>query len=369
MRVTEISLYRATMPLVHSFETSSHRKSGLEHLLVRLVDESGAVGWGEIASGSQPYFNAENVDTAWLIGSEYLVPALLGKTWQHPSEVSELWAKIRGNYFAKSGFDVAAWVLWAQAVGIPLADALGGTRDKVQAGVSLGIEPSIDALLVEVQKHVDAGYPRVKLKIAPGWEVEPVKAVTSAFPNVQVHVDANAVYGPDDLERLVALDGAGLTMIEQPFGKSDFVTSAALQKRISTPICLDESIESLDDVRTMLTLDAGRIINIKVSRTGGLTPAKAIHDLALANDIPVWCGGMHEFGIGRYANIAISSLSGFTLPSDVSASEKYYARDIVVPPVTADHGLVAVPTSPGLGAEVDEDYLASVTVKSQTFAA
>ncbi|HEY0247353.1 MAG TPA: o-succinylbenzoate synthase [Gryllotalpicola sp.] len=359
LRIDQLSLHRVRLPLVHGFQTSSHRKNHLEHILVRAVEAGGAVAWGEIAVGTQPYFSSESTDSAWAVARDHLAPALLGAEWEHPHEVEPLWRRIRGNYFAKAGFDMAAWALWSGASGIPLAAALGGTRDTVEAGVSLGIEPSIDALLEQVGQHVEAGYGRVKLKIAPGWESEPVRAVRAAFPAVRVHVDANAVYGPGDVERLVALDGLGLTMIEQPFAPRDFLSHAALQQRIDTPICLDESIETVDDARTMLALGAGRIINIKVSRLGGLSPAQRVHDVAVANGIPVWCGGMHEFGIGRLANVAISALPGFTLPSDVSASQKYYARDIIVPPVTAHGGLVTVPTAPGLGAEVDEEFISA----------
>jgi o-succinylbenzoate synthase len=367
VRAVEISLHRARLPLVHGFETSSHRKAELEHVLVRFTDESGTVGWGEIASPSAPYFCSENVETAWSIASDYLAPAILGASWEEPAELSALLRRIRGNYFAIAGFDMAGWVLWSSCRGISLAHALGGTRTRVEAGVSLGIEPDIDSLLEQVGQHVAAGYPRVKLKISPGWELEPVRAVTEAFPRTRVQVDANGVYGPGDLDRLVAFDGMGLDMIEQPFGVRDFLTHAEFQRRVETPVCLDESIESLDDLRTMLALGAGRIVNIKVSRVGGLSGARAVHDVAHESGVPVWCGGMHEFGVGRLANVALSSLPGFTLPSDVSASSKYYARDVVAPPVTAERGFVAVPATAGLGAEVDEEFLAEVEVDRRLF--
>lgn len=367
MRVVEISLHRARLPLVHGFETSSHRKGELEHVIVRFVDESGTVGWGEIASPSHPYFSAENVGTTWSIASDYLVPAILGASWETPEEVGALLRRIRGNYFAIAGFDMAGWVLWSTCKGISLAHALGGTQTRVEAGVSLGIEPDINSLLEQVALHVEAGYSRVKLKIAPTWELEPVRAVTEAFPRTRVHVDANAVYGPSDLERLMAFDRLGLAMIEQPFGVRDFLTHAELQRRIETPVCLDETIASLDDLHTMLALGAGRIVNVKVSRVGGLSVARSVHDVARDNGVPVWCGGMHEFGVGRLANVALSSLPGFTMPSDVSASSKYYARDVIAPPVTAERGFVAVPGAAGLGAEVDEEFLAEIEVDRRVF--
>ncbi len=371
MRVVAATLHLVRLDLVHEFQTSSHRKGHLDHVLVRLEDESGAVGWGEIASAAAPYYNAENVDTCWTVASGYLLPALLGATWEHPSQVAGLWARVRGNEFAKAGVDMAAWTLWAGVQGVPLAAALGGTRTEVVAGVSLGIEPTIDELLVQVAVHVRHGYPRVKLKIAPGWDVEPVRAVRAAWPDLDVHVDANGVYteSAEHLAALHALDAYGLTMIEQPFAPRDLLAHARFAASVDTPICLDESVETLADLALAVHLDAGRVLNIKVSRMGGLTAALAAHDAAVAAGWPVWCGGMHEFGVGRYANVALSALPGFVLPSDVSGSDKYYARDVVVPPVVAHAGRVAVPTTAGLGAEVDDELLAGATLRTQRLVA
>jgi O-succinylbenzoate synthase len=356
------------LDLVHEFQTSSHRKGHLDHVLVRLVGADGAVGWGEVASAADPFYNAENVETCWLLARDYLLPAVLGADWDHPRQVPELWRKVRGNEFAKAGVDMAAWTLFAASTGVPLAAALGGTRSEVVAGVSLGIEPTIDALLEQVALHVGHGYPRVKLKIAPGWDVEPVRAVRGAYPDLDVHVDANGVYteAPDHLAALRALDEFGLTMIEQPFAPRDLLAHARFATTVQTPVCLDESVETLDDLRLALALGAGRVLNIKVSRMGGLTAAVAAHGLAVAAGLGVWCGGMHEFGVGRYANVALSSLPGFTLPSDVSGSDKYYAQDVVRPPVVARAGRVAVPTVPGLGAEVDPELLAAATLRTHT---
>lgn len=371
MRVTEASLHLVRLDLVHEFRTSSHRKGHLDHILVRLVSDDGAVGWGEIASAAAPYYNAENVDTCWLVARDFLLPAVLGADWEHPSQVAALWRRVRGNEFAKAGVDVAAWTLWAGARGVSLASALGGTRDEVVAGVSLGIEPTVDHLMSQVAFHVEQGYPRVKLKIAPGWDVDPVRAVRSAWPDLDLHVDANGVYtsSDDDATALRGLDEYGLTMIEQPFAPRDLLAHARFAASVGTPVCLDESVESLADLELALHLRAGSVLNIKVSRMGGLTAAVAAHDLASSAGWPVWCGGMHEFGIGRYANVALSSLPGFTLPSDVSGSDKYYARDVVVPPVVAHAGHVRVPTSPGLGAAPDDDFLATVTLRSERLTA
>lgn len=367
MRVVRARLHLVRLPLVHAFETSSHRKDHLDHVLVELEDESGVRGWGEIASGSDPYYAPDTTDTSWLVAERYLLPALLGARWETPAEAAATWRRVRGHEFARAGVEMATWVLTARADGVPLAALLGGTRERVAAGVSLGIEPTVDALLATVDAQTrQGGYGRVKLKIAPGWDVEPVRAVRGAFPDLDLHVDANGAYPADDASFAVfaALEPYRLTMVEQPFAPRDLVSHAALQARLATPVCLDESIVTTDDVRTMLALGAGRVVNIKVSRMGGLGAAVATHDLCVDAGVPVWCGGMHEFGVGRLANVALSSLPGFTLPSDVSASAKYYARDVVVPPVVARDGLVEVPTGPGLGAEVDEAWVAERAVRT-----
>jgi o-succinylbenzoate synthase len=360
VRVDRVELLQVRLPLVHEFETSSHRKSYLEHLLVRVEDAGGAVGWGEIASPSGPFFAAETVETCWTIATAHLVPRLLGAEWEHPAQVPALWERVRGNEFAKAGFDMACWALWAQAQDVPLARVLGGERRTVVAGVSLGIEPTVDALVKQVARQVEAGYPRVKLKIAPGWDAEPVAAVRAAFPDLQLHVDANGAYTEDGthLAALRALDDAGLRMIEQPFAPRDLMAAARLQATIATPICLDESVVDVHDLETALAVGACRVLNVKVSRMGGLTAAVAAHDLAREHGVDAWCGGMHEFGVGRAANVALSSLPGFVLPSDVSGSDKYYARDVVTPPIRADRGVVRVPwDTPGLGHDVDEEFV------------
>lgn len=369
MQVVRARMHRVRQSLVHEFRTSSHQKSYLEHLLIELHDADGAVGWGEIASPSGPFYCAETTGSCWQVAKDFILPALIGKSWDHPADAAALWARIRGNEFAKAGVDTAIWALWSTADGTPLASALGGTRSEVVAGVSLGIEPTIDDLLDQVRLQTEAGYPRVKLKIAPGWDVEPVKAVRAEFDDLDLHVDANGAYteSDDHLAALTALDDFGLTMIEQPFAPRNLLAHARLQAKINTPICLDESVETIDDLQTAIALAAIKILNIKVSRMGGLTPARAAHDHALEHGIPVWCGGMHEFGIGRAANVALSALPGFSLPSDVSASAKYYERDIITPAVIADHGVVQVPTGPGLGHEIDTDLIRELTLETVEF--
>jgi O-succinylbenzoate synthase len=359
LQIVEAQLHRVSLPLVHEFETSSHRKKSLEHILVRLWANDGTVAWGEIASPSDPYFAAETVDTCWLIAERYLLPSLIGATWETPQQAVANWSLVRGNNFAKAGVDAAIWALYAASMESSLAHALGGTQTEAIAGVSLGIESSVDATVEQVHAHVASGYRRVKLKIRPGWDVEVVRAVREEFPDLILQVDANGAYpeSPQALAALHELDGFGLAMIEQPFAPRDLLAHSRLQADLATPICLDESIETVDDLDTAIHLRAGRIVNIKVSRMGGLGQARRAHDVARAAGIPVWCGGMHEFGIGRAANLALCGLPGFTLPSDVSGSAKYYERDVIVSPIVAEDGVVAIPDRPGLGVDVDIDFI------------
>lgn len=368
IRITRVHLRRVRLPLVRRFRTSSHAKRFLEHILVTVETGDGATGWGEIASPSGPFYCAETVTSCWAVSRDFLAPLVLGGGWEHPSELAATMDRVRGNHFARAGFDVAAWSLFAAASGTSLAAHLGGTRERVDAGVSLGIEPTIDELLEQVAARVAEGYRRVKLKIAPGWDVAPVRAVRAAFPDVPVQVDANGAYTELDTPVLKELDRQGLLMIEQPFAPRALVAHAELQAALDTPICLDESVEDVADLITAVRLGACRVLNIKVSRMGGLTPAVRAHDLARAEGLPVWCGGMHEFGIGRAANVALSSLPGFTLPSDVSGSDKYYARDVTTRPVVCVNGRVEVPRTAGLGWEPDLEFIAARTVEELTVA-
>lgn len=372
--ITEVRLAVVRLALVHEFETSSHRKGHLDHILVRATATDGQrslVGWGECASPAQPFYCGETTDSCWQILDGYLVPMLLGRPWETVAQATAMTAKVTGNQFARAGLEMACWDLLAQSRGVPLADALGHRgAQRVEAGVSLGIEPTIDALMEQVARHVGDGYRRVKLKIGPGWDVEPVRAVREAFPTLALQVDANGGYAPEDCDRLAALDGYDLLMVEQPFAADDLLAHAVLARRIATPVCLDESVTSVAVLRSALALKACAIVNVKVSRLGGIGPAVAVHDACREAGIPVWCGGMHEFGVGRAANLAVASLPGFTLPSDVSGSDKYYRVDVVTPPIRAEGGMVAVPRGrPGIGLEVDEDLVRAHTLRSRTLAA
>jgi o-succinylbenzoate synthase len=343
------------LPLVRPFTTSSHTKDHLDHILIRVRDQDGAEGWGECASPSDPYYCSETTETSWHILRDYVIPGLLGIPWDHPSEAARTWAKVRGNNFAKAGLEMACWDLWTRVRNLPLAKPLGGTRQEIYSGVSLGIEPTVAGLLEQVERFLDQGYRRIKMKIGPGRDLAYLRAVRQRWPDVPLMADANSAYSLDDPEHvaaLKALDELDLMMIEQPLADDDIVDHARLQPQLRTPICLDESIHSTADARKALDLGSCRIINIKVSRLGGLDPARQVHDLCLDRGVPVWCGGMHEFGIGRAANVAICSLPGFTLPGDVSGSDRAYREDIVDPPIRASSGAIDVAWDrPGLGFE------------------
>ena len=351
MRLDQVTLRLVRLPLVRTFRTSSSVKDQINHLLIHVRTADGGEGWGESASPSDPYYCPETTETCWHILRDFLVPGVLGRDWDTPDDLVRLFGPIKGNGFARAGLEMAAWDALARSQGVSLSRLLGGTRAEIASGVSLGIERDIPALLDQVERYVAEGYRRIKLKIAPGWDIEPVRAVRARFPDVPLQVDANSAYTLADGATLRALDDFDLLLIEQPLAHDDIIDHSHLQRQLRTPICLDESIHSADDARKALDLGACRVINIKVGRVGGLGEARRIHDLCLARGVPVWCGGMHEFGVGRAANLAIASLPGFTLAGDVSGSAKYYREDLVEPPITADRGMVRVPTVPGIGHE------------------
>ncbi len=362
-----VELYMTRLPLVRPFTTSSHTKDHLEHILIRVRDQEGAEGWGECASASDPYYCSETSETSWHILRDFLVPGLLGQPFEDASQAAATWSKVRGNNFAKAGLEMACWDLLTRVSNTPLAGALGGTRREIHSGVSLGIEPTIEGLLEQVEQYLDQGYKRIKMKIGPGRDLAYLRAVRDRWPDILLMADANSAYSlenPAHVVALRALDDLNLMMIEQPLADDDIVDHARLQAQLKTPICLDESIHSAEDARKALDLESCRIINIKVSRLGGLGEARRVHDLCLAREIPVWCGGMHEFGVGRAANVAICSLPGFTLPGDVAGSDKAYRQDIVDPPIRAHSGTIDVPWDrPGLGFDANFERIIASTVR------
>jgi o-succinylbenzoate synthase len=366
MRIDQVDLKIVRLPLLRPFQTSESRKTHLDHILVRIV-AGDSIGWGECASPSDPYYCPETTETCWHILRDFLVPAVLGREWSSIDEFVGFYRLVKGNRFARAGLEMACWDALARAGSHPLHSLLGGTRNVILSGVSLGIERDIETLLERIDAYLAEGYRRIKLKIAPGWDVEVVRQVRARYPSIALQVDANSAYTLDDLPMLKALDDFDLVLIEQPLAHDDIIDHARLQAALKTPICLDESIHSSDDARKAIDLGACRAINIKVSRLGGLLEAQRVHDFCYSKGVPVWCGGMHEFGIGRAANVAIASLPGFTLPGDVSGSDKYYAEDIVEPPIRAPDGAIAVSNDPGLGVEPVLERIERCTLRRQSF--
>ncbi len=367
MRIDSIELYHLSMRLQAPFETSF----GLEHdreCIVLCLRAGKLAGWGECVAGGFPGFSYETVGTAWHVLDAFFVPALLGQELPDPRTFRELTSVYRGHPLARAGLEMALWDLSGKARGLSLQSLLGGTQSSVAVGVSVGLQPDLAALQAVVEAYVAEGYRRVKLKIKPRHDLALVEAIRSAFPRLALQVDANAAYGADQMSVFEAMDEYDLLLIEQPLSESDWLGHCELQARLKTPLCLDESIGSRLLAAQALELGACRVINIKPGRVGGLTEAMAIHDLCLDQGFPVWCGGMLETGIGRAANLALASLPGFTLPGDISASDRYYAEDIAHPrfQLNAD-STIDVPQEPGLGVEVSMDALEKVTVRREIY--
>ena len=362
MRLTRITLRQIRMPLVRPFETSFGRTDERRILLVEVEDSDGAVGWGEVTCGERPFYNEEWVDAAWLVLRDFAAPRILGEEIRSASDVGPLTAAVRGHRMARGGLEAACWELEARKAGRPLWRHIGGERREIPCGVSIGIQVSLEGLLELIERELEAGYQRIKIKIKPGWDVDVVRAVRKRFPAIALMADANSAYTLADVGRLSALDEFNLTMLEQPLGHDEFLDHATMQAAIRTPICLDECIRTAHHAEQAIRLGACQIINIKLGRVGGFAQAVRIHDVCRAAGVPVWCGGMLEAGIGRAHNIALSTLPNFTLPGDVSASKRYWSRDIVNPRVeVSSGGTIAVPDKPGLGFGLDLDRIESLT--------
>jgi len=335
-------------------------------MIVRVFDSSGAFGYGECTASEDPFYNHETIDTAWLIVTNYVAPLLAAARITSAQEVNESLLRIRGNRMAKGGVEAAIWDLEAKIAAKPLWQHIGGTRSEIASGVSIGLQETTEELLDKVAREVERGYQRIKIKIKPGRDVDLVEAIRAKFPKILLTVDANSAYTLADIGLLKRLDQYNLMMIEQPLMPGDLLDHAVLQKEIATPICLDESILTLTDARQAYESGSCRIINIKLGRVGGHTEARMIQDYCAKRGVPVWCGGMLESGVGRAHNIAMSTLEGFTLPGDVSASERYWEEDIIDPPVTVSRqGTITVPTGPGIGYEVNEPRLESFVKRRQ----
>ena len=334
-------------------------------LLVELRAE-GLSGWGECVAGEHPHFSEESIDSAWQVLLSELAPGLAAAEPEHGGKCPGIFKKVRGNRMAKAALENAVWDLEAQMRGVPLAELLGGIRDEIDCGVSIGIQPTLERQMAEIEKELAAGYQRIKLKCRPGWDTKVFEAARNRWPDIVLSCDANSAYRLNDTDHIASWDAFDLLMIEQPLWADDFYFHSMLQKRLETPICLDESIRNRRDALAAIDMESCRIINIKVGRVGGFSEAIAVHNAAQERGIPVWCGGMLETGIGRSHNIALSSLENFRLPGDVSASKRYWKEDIIEPEVEVSReGQIRVPTSPGRGFEVREDLIERLAVRKE----
>lgn len=365
MRITRVELTHIRLPLLVPFETSLGRTTEREIILVRLEDGEGAEGWGECVAEERPLYSEEWTETAWPALEQILAPMIVRGHVDSPESVRSLFAPIRGNRMAKAAIESAAWDLAARRQSVPLWQLLGGTRREIACGVSIGLKESNEDLLRVIEREVTAGYQRIKIKIKPGRDLDLVEAVRNRYPNLPLMADANSAYTLDDLPVLKQLDDYDLMMIEQPLAHDDIADHARLQEEIGTPICLDESIRSAADARHAIELGACRIINIKMGRVGGHAEARSIETFARTRNVAVWCGGMLEAGIGRAHNIALSTLAGFTLPGDVSASTRYWDEDIIEPAVTVSAtGTIVPPSGPGIGFGVKRERIAKLAVRT-----
>jgi O-succinylbenzoate synthase len=369
MKIEAITLREIHMPLVHFFETSFGRTYSRRILLVTVHCE-GVDGWGESVVGEDPYYSSEWIESAWPTLTQYLIPVLLGQRIESARECPALFSKVRSHQMAKAALENALWEAEATQKDLPLWKLLGGTRREIPCGVSIGIQDSIDQLLDKIQTELSAGYRRIKVKVKPGWDLNVLERIRSRWSDITLSCDANSAYTLDEVEHLRKFDQFNLLMIEQPLWNDDIYYHARLQKELRTAICLDESIVSVRSAAFAVETGACRIINVKVGRVGGFSEALKIHDLCHAHNIPVWCGGMLETGIGRAHNIALSTLQNFSLPGDVSASKRYWKDDIIEPEVeVSKQGMIAISDRPGTGYRVNPQLIEKLTVRKETLRA
>ena len=368
MRIERIELREIRLPLVAPFETSFGVTTERRIILVKVFSE-GLTGWGECTCNEGPFYNHESTDAAWIVLREYVCPFTIGQDIDSPEMTAELTSKIRGNRMARAAVETAAWDLFARRDHVPLWKLLGGEQEEIASGVSIGLQETDSELLTKIETELKAGYQRIKIKIKPGRDYEMVRAVRKEYPDIRLTVDANSAYTLADIEMLRRLDEFDLMLIEQPLAYDDIIDHVELQRALRTPVCLDESILSVEDARKALNLGACRIINIKLGRVGGHTEARKIQSYCSERGVPVWCGGMLESGIGRAQNIAMSTLAGFTMPGDVSASRRYWHEDIIIPEVQVSaNGTIKRPEGEGIGYQVNEERIEALTVRKEVIA-
>jgi len=367
VKIERVELFVVRLPLKRAYETSGSRETHQTHVLAR-VESGGAVGWGESVAPEQPWYSGETPKTVWYALDEVIIPLLLAKELAGPHDTEARLSWIRDHRMAKATIEMAIWDLAAKQQAVPLSKLLGGTRDRILCGVAIGIHPSVEALFETIDRELQGGYQRVKLKIKPGADGHVAEAVRNRYPDLAFMLDANSAYSLADLALFRRIDAYHPMMVEQPLGDDDIVDHATLQREIATPICLDESIHTADDARKAIEIGATRIINIKPGRVGGHTVAKRVHDVCAERQVPVWCGGMLEFGIGRAHNVHLASLPNFSLPGDVSASERYFATEIIGEPFTVESdGTMKVPTGPGIGVTVLEDVIRKLALQTKEY--
>jgi o-succinylbenzoate synthase len=371
MRIESVTLREIRAKMREPFETSFGVDEDKHVIVVEVLTDNGATGFAECVASTAPLYSEETVETSWSVMKSFLIPALFNMefhTVHHLHQVKNQFSPFKRNTMAKAALEMAVWDAWAALTNTPLVNLIGGTKTDIPVGISIGIQPSVDALLRKVAGYLEQGFQRMKVKVKPGWDIEPLRQIRKEFGDIPLMADANSAYRLADIEHLRKFDALGLTMIEQPLAHDDIVDHATLQKHLETSICLDESIHSLEDARKAVELGACKIINIKLGRVGGFSEALAIHDYCLAQQIPVWCGGMLETGIGRLHNIALTALPGFTLPGDTAPSARYFDEDLIQPPVAFERpGFLAVEALCGVASRVQRDRLNQWTVQTATF--
>jgi len=369
MKIESIGIHEVKLDLKNFFETSFARVT-YEHFLLLEVTVDGVTGWSECVAGESPAYSYETVDTALHAIEDFIAPHVFSRDYDHPDDILPSLVHIRGHNMAKAAVEMGVWEAWARTRGESLSKALGGTRTEIASGVSIGIQDSVEQLLDKITSELADGYRRIKMKIKPGWDVDVVRQVRERFPDTLLMVDANSAYSLDDVALFQQMDDFDLMMFEQPLHYEDMWDHAKLQKQIKTPICLDESIHSVEDARRAIEMEATRIINIKAGRVGGLSSARAIQKLAEDHGIPVWCGGMLESGIGRAHNVHLSTLANFSLPGDVADSKRYFVEEIIDPPVQVrPDGTIDVPTGPGIGYEIQRDRIEKHRISTRVLSA
>ena len=367
MKLERIELFLIRLALKSPYETSGSRETHQTRVIARLESE-GIVAWGESVAPETPWYSGETPETVWWLLEEIAIPRLLAADLGGPNDTSRTLGWIKDHRMAKATVEMAIWDLFAKKANVPLSKLLGGTRDRILCGVAIGIQPSIDALLEKIAQELEGGYQRVKVKIKPGWDEKVAEAIRKRFPDLPFQLDANSAYTLADLPLFKRIDAYNCLLVEQPLAEDDIIDHATLQKQITTPVCLDESIHSAEDARKAIEIGATRVINIKAGRVGGLAESKKIHDLCQERDVPVWCGGMLEMGIGRAANVHLASLPNFRLPGDVSASARYFDTEIIAEPFTVEKdGTMKVPTGPGIGVTVLEPRIRKIALKTKEY--